>query len=229
MQGASVKAMKPISFDDIKNNEAIKLYIRQADASLLALGYTEHSFAHVMRCADLSSRWLLQLGYSEHEAELARIAGYMHDIGNLVNRSDHAQSGAIMAFNILSGLGMPAADVATVVTAIGNHDEGTAYPVNSIAAALILADKTDVRRSRVRNNETISFDIHDRVNYAVQKATTSLKPEEKLMRLSLEVDADTCSVMDYFEIFMQRMMLCRRAAEFFGIRFQLVINGQPLM
>ncbi len=224
-----MNAMKPVTFEDIKNNEAIKLYIRQADASLLALGYTEHSFAHVMRCADLSSRWLLQLGYSAHEADLARIAGYMHDIGNLVNRADHAQSGALMAFNILSGLGMPAADVATVVTAIGNHDEGTAYPVNSIAAALILADKTDVRRSRVRNNETISFDIHDRVNYAVQKATTSLKPEEKIMRLSLEVDAATCSVMDYFEIFMQRMMLCRRAAEFFGIHFQLVINGQPLM
>ena len=221
--------MKSISFEDIKNNEEIKQYIRQADASLLALGFTEHSFAHVMRCADLSSRWLLQLGYSEHEAELARIAGYMHDIGNLVNRTDHAQSGAIMAFNILSGMGMPAADVAAVVTAIGNHDEGTAYPVNSIAAALILADKTDVRRSRVRNNETISFDIHDRVNYAVEKATTSLKPEEKTLSLTLEVDADICSVMDYFEIFMQRMILCRRAAEFFGIRFQLVINGQSLM
>lgn len=221
--------MKPITFEDIKNSEEIKTCIRQADASLLALGFTEHSFAHVMRCADLSSRWLLQLGYSAHEADLARIAGYMHDIGNLVNRIDHAQSGAVLAYNILSRMGMPPGDVASVVTAIGNHDEGTACPVNSIAAALILADKTDVRRSRVRNNETISFDIHDRVNYAVEKATTSLNTDEKTMTLSLEVDTKICAVMDYFEIFMDRMLLCRRAAEFFGLRFGLIINGTALM
>lgn len=221
--------MKPITFEDIKNSEEIKTCIRQADASLLALGFTEHSFAHVMRCADLSSRWLLQLGYSAHEADLARIAGYMHDIGNLVNRIDHAQSGAVLAYNILSRMGMPPSDVASVVTAIGNHDEGTACPVNSIAAALILADKTDVRRSRVRNNETISFDIHDRVNYAVEKATTSLNTDEKTMTLSLEVDTKICAVMDYFEIFMDRMLLCRRAAEFFGLRFGLIINGTALM
>lgn len=221
--------MKAITFEDIKNSEEIKICIRQADASLLALGFTEHSFAHVMRCADLASRWLLQLGYSAHEADLARIAGYMHDIGNLVNRIDHAQSGAILAYNILSRMGMPPQDVASVVTAIGNHDEGTACAVNSIAAALILADKTDVRRSRVRNNETISFDIHDRVNYAVEKATTSLNPEDKTMALSLEIDPKICAVMDYFEIFMDRMLLCRRAAEFFGLHFKLFINGSSLM
>ncbi|MGD9559098.1 MAG: HD domain-containing protein [Oscillospiraceae bacterium] len=221
--------MKTVTFEDVKNSEEIKTCIRQADASLLALGYTEHAFAHVMRCADLASRWLLQLGYSEREAELARIAGYMHDIGNLVNRADHAQSGAIIAYDILTRMGMPVGDVAAVVTAIGNHDEPTACPVNSIAAALILADKTDVRRSRVRNNETIRFDIHDRVNYAVEKATTSLDVEKRVLTLSLEVDTEICAVMDYFEIFLERMLLCRRAAEFFKLHFQLVINGSALM
>lgn len=221
--------MKTITFEDIKNSEEIKTYIRQADASLLALGYTEHSFAHVMRCADLGSRWLLQLGYTEHEADLARIAGYMHDIGNVINRNDHAQSGALLAQHILDKMGMPPQDVATVITAIGNHDEGTAFPVNSVAAALILADKTDVRRSRVRNSENITFDIHDRVNYAVSKATTVLNAEAKTLTLNLEIDVEICSVMDYFEIFMDRMLLCRRASAFFGLTFQLVINGSALM
>lgn len=221
--------MTSITFEDIKDSEEIKTYIRQADASLLALGFTEHSFAHVMRCADLASRWLLQLGYSAHEADLARIAGYMHDIGNVVNRVDHALSGAIIAQRILDKMGMPAEDVASVITAIGNHDEGTAYPVNSIAAALILADKTDVRRSRVRNRETITFDIHDRVNYAVEKGVTSLDVPARTLTLGLAVDTAICSVMDYFEIFMDRMLLCRRASNFFGLTFQLVINGSALM
>ena len=221
--------MKTITFDDIKNSEEIKTYIRQADASLLALGYTEHAFAHVMRCADLASRWLLQLGYTERDAELARIAAYMHDIGNLVNRADHAQSGAIIAYDILIRMGMPPADVAPVVTAIGNHDEKTGFPVNAIAAALILADKTDVRRSRVRNTETIHLDIHDRVNYAVEKAVTQLDLENRILTLALEIDTTICAVMDYFEIFMERMLLCRRAAEYFELRFQLKINGSTLM
>ncbi|MFV0411910.1 MAG: HD domain-containing protein [Oscillospiraceae bacterium] len=221
--------MKKVTFEDVKNSEEIKTYIRQADASLLALGYTEHSFAHVMRCAEMGSRWLLQLGYSEHEADLARIAGYMHDIGNVVNRVDHAQSGAIIAQRILDKMGMRPEDVAAVVTAIGNHDEGTAFPVNSIAAALILADKTDVRRSRVRNSENINFDIHDRVNYAVKKAVTSLDTATRTLTLALDVDTEICSVMDYLEIFMDRMLLCRRASNFFNIRFQLTINGSALM
>lgn len=221
--------MKLIGFEDIKNSEEIKTYIRQADASLLALGYTEHSFAHVMRCADLASRWLLQLGSTPREAELARIAAYMHDIGNLVNRIDHAQSGAMMAYNILTRMGMPPEDVACVVTAIGNHDEGTAYPVNSVAAALILADKTDVRRSRVRNRERAFFDIHDRVNFAVTKAVTHLNTDEKYLELSLEIDTQISSPIEYFEIFMQRMLLCRRAAEFFDLHFRLLINQTVLM
>ncbi len=238
-----------VTFEDIKNSDEIKTYIRQADASLLALGYTEHSFAHVMRCADLASRWLLQLGYSEHEADLARIAGYMHDIGNLVNRSDHAQSGAVIAYSILARMGMPPADIAAVVTAIGNHDEATAVPVNSIAAALILADKTDVRRSRVRKEKSddpeqfashdedallaipksVYFDIHDRVNFAVEKASTLLDAQQRSLTLTLEVNTKICTLMDYFEIFMDRMLLCRRAAEFFGMEFKLVINGSALM
>lgn len=221
--------MGKVSFEDVKISEEIKTCIRQADASLLALGYTEHSFAHVMRCADLASRWLQQLGHSAEEVELAKIAGYMHDIGNLVNRVDHAQSGALIAYDILTRMGMPPADIAVVVTAIGHHDEATAFPVNSVAAALILADKTDVRRSRVRNNETIRFDIHDRVNYAVEKASTSLNLEASTLTLALEVDTGICAVMDYFEIFTQRMLLCRRAAEFFRLRFELVINGSSLM
>lgn len=220
--------MKKVTFEDVKNSEEIKTYIRQADVSLLAMGYTEHSFAHVMRCAEMASRWLLQLGYSEHEADLARIAGYMHDMGNVVNRTDHALSGALLAQNILSKMGMPPADVASVITAIGNHDEGTAFPVNSIAAALILADKTDVRRSRVRNSETIGFDIHDRVNYAVKKAVTALDAAERTLTLSLDIDTEICSVMDYFEIFMNRMLLCRRAADYFNVQFKLKINGSVL-
>lgn len=221
--------MKKITFEDIKHSEEIKTYIRQADASLAALGFTEHSFAHVMRCAELASRWLLQLGYSEREADLVKTAGYMHDIGNVVNRTDHAQSGSLLAHRILDKMGMPPEDIAAVITAIGNHDEKTAYPVNSIAAALILADKTDVRRSRVRNKETIAFDIHDRVNYAVEKAVTMLNVEEKTLTLSLEIDTEICSVMDYFEIFMDRMLLCRRASDYFGLQFQLRINGSTLM
>lgn len=221
--------MKLITFEDIKNSEDIKTYIRQADASLIALGFTEHSFAHVMRCADLARRWLLQLGYPEREAELARIAAYMHDIGNVINRSDHAQTGAMMAMQMLDKMGMPAQEIALVITAIGHHDEKTAFPVNCVAAALILADKTDVRRSRVRNKEVVSFDIHDRVNYAVEKATTFLDTDKKTLTLTLEIDTSISTVMDYFEIFMERMLLCRRSAQFFGLQFQLTINGSALM
>ncbi len=218
-----------VSFEDVQKCEEIKTYIKQADDSLIALGYTEHSFAHVMRVAELASDLLLRLGFSSREAELAKIAGYMHDIGNVVNRSDHAQSGAIMAFRILDKMEMSPSDVASVVTAIGNHDEETAFPVNAIAAALILADKTDVRRSRVRNRATITFDIHDRVNYAVESAEVKLDIETKTLSLMLKIDTEICSVMDYFKIFLNRMLLCRKAADFFKLKFRLNINGQVLM
>ena len=218
-----------ISLDDIKRCDAVNTYITAADESLIALGYTEHSFAHVGRVSDTAGKILAQLSYPEKDVELAKIAGYLHDIGNLVNREEHSQSGAVMAFRILDKLGMDAADIAKVVTAIGNHDEGTGVAVNPIAAALILADKTDVRRSRVRNSDTASFDIHDRVNYSVEGSELEIDVEKKIIRLILTIDTEIGSVMDYFEIFLTRMIMCRRAAERLGLSFKLSINGQQLM
>ena len=220
--------MKP-DFEAIRTSDEIRTYITQADASLIALGYTEHSFAHVTRCAQMAAHLLSRLGYEERQVELARISGYMHDIGNVVNRVDHAQSGAVMAFRILDKMGMAPEDVAVVITAIGNHDEGTAYPVNAVAAALILADKTDVRRSRVRNRATISFDIHDRVNYAVEQSDLTLDTQAKTLTLELTIDTAISSVMDYFEIFMNRMLLCRKAAKYFGLEFRMVVNGSAVL
>ena len=176
-----------ITFEEIKKDPGIRTYIQKADESLINLGFTEHSFAHVTRCAEFAARILAQLGYGEHDQELARIAGFMHDIGNVVNRHDHAQTGAVMAFRILDKMGMEPADVAAVITAIGHHDDDTAFPVNAIAAALILADKTDVRRSRVRNKEHQSFDIHDRVNYAAERSELTLDPERRTLK-RIELD-----------------------------------------
>lgn len=213
-----------ITFEEIKNNEAVRTYIQKADESLIALGYTEHSFAHVSRVASVASEILLKLGYSEREAELARIAGYLHDIGNVVNRVDHAQSGAVMAFRILDNLGADPEDIAT----IGNHDESTAFPVNPVAAALILADKTDVRYTRVRNRDIATFDKHDRVNYAAKESSVEVIPGSHV-QLEIRIDRSMCSVMDYFEIFLDRMILCRKAAEKLGLEFWLVINGERVI
>ncbi|MBE5760377.1 MAG: HD domain-containing protein [Clostridiales bacterium] len=220
-----------VTFETVKNNHEINTYIRQADASMIALGFTEHSFAHVGKCASVASKLLSDLDYPAREVELAKIAGYMHDIGNVINRIDHAQSGAVMAFRILDKLGMPPEDVATVITAIGNHDEHTAHPVNAVAAALIIADKSDVRRSRVRadNMENIKGDIHDRVNYAVENAELTLDKEAGAITLSMNIDQRMCSVMDYFEIFTTRMLLCRKAAAFLGLKFKLVIDDAVIM
>ena len=218
-----------VTFEDIQNSPEIRTYITQADASLLALGFTEQSFAHVGRCAKVAGDLLRELGYGEHEVEVCQIAAFMHDIGNVVNRHDHAQTGAVMAFRILDKMGMEPADVAAVITAIGHHDDSTAYPVNALAAALILADKTDVRRSRVRNKEHQSFDIHDRVNYAAERSDLTLDPEQRTITLSLSINTEFCAVMDYFEIFLERMLLCRRAAEFLGLTFKLDINGLGLL
>ena len=218
-----------ITYDAVKHNAEINAYICGADASMSAMGYTEHSFAHVGKCADVASRLLLDLGYTEREAELVRIAAYMHDIGNLINRTDHAHSGAGMAFTLLHKLEMPAEEIALVVSAIGHHDEHTAVPVNAVAAALILADKSDVRRSRVRNRNDINFDIHDRVNYAVERADLLLDKPSGTITLSIDIDTEICAVMDYFEIFTVRMLLCRRAAEFFGLQFKLLINGAVII
>ena len=218
-----------LTYEDIKNNEDIRTYIRRADESLEALGFTEHSFAHVTRVAETAGYILQTLDYPPREVELVKIAGWLHDIGNLVNRVDHSQSGAVMAFRILEDLEFPPEEIATVVTAIGNHDEGTGVPVNAVAAALILADKSDVRRTRVRSKDTLHFDIHDRVNYSVTKSELKINQEHTLIKLKLAVDTRYGSVMDYFEIFMDRMVLCRKAAEKLGLQFRLMINEQQLI
>lgn len=217
-----------ITYEAIRNSETVKTYIQKADESLIALGYTEHSFPHVTKVAELASKILLTLGYSERDAELAKIAGYLHDIGNVINRVDHAQSGAVMAFRILDNMGAAPEDIATIITAIGNHDESTAFPVNPIAAALILADKTDVRYTRVRNQAIANFDIHDRVNYSVKESEVEVVKDSHI-ELRLKIDTEMCAVMDYFEIFLNRMILCRKAAEKLGVEFWLVINGQRLI
>ncbi len=217
-----------MTFEEIKKNEAVNTYIQKADESLIALGYTEHSFAHVTKVAETAAYILRALGYEDRDIELARIAGYLHDIGNLVNRSEHAQSGAVMAFRILDNLGFPAGEIATITTAIGNHDEGTAEPVNHIAAALILADKTDVRRSRVRNNDKTGFDIHDRVNFSVKSSNVYIDTDKNTVELDLIIEDEFSSVMSYFEIFLGRMLLCKKAAQRLGLDFKLIINGQRL-
>ena len=218
-----------MTYQEIRDNEEISTYIRQADMSLSALGFTEHSFAHVTIVAEKAGYILQTLGYDKRLVELAKIAGYLHDIGNLVNREEHSQSGAIIAFRILDHLDFPPEEVGLIVTAIGNHDEGTGTPVSPLAAALILADKSDVRRNRVRNQDISTFDIHDRVNYSVKKAELKINEAHTIIKLKLSVDTRYGSVMDYFEIFMQRMILCRKAAEKLGLQFKLMINEQQLI
>ena len=218
-----------MTYEEIRQNEAVNTYIRQADAALAPLGFTEHSFAHVTLVAEKAGYILQTLGYPERTVELAKIAGYLHDIGNLINRVDHSQSGAIMAFRILDHLKFDPEEIAVIVSAIGNHDEGTGVPVSPVAAALILADKSDVRRNRVHNTDPSTFDIHDRVNYSVTKAELKINEAHTLIKLKLTVDTHFSSVMDYFEIFMQRMLLCRKAAETLGLQFKLMINEQQLM
>ncbi|MBQ7876607.1 MAG: HD domain-containing protein [Clostridia bacterium] len=218
-----------ITYDDVRKNEKVNAYIKKADESLSAMGFTDHSFAHVARVAQNAGMILRELGYSEREAELARVAGYLHDIGNVVNRIDHAQSGAVIAFRILESMGADPDTVSTIVTAIGNHDESTAFPVNPVAAALIIADKTDVTYTRVRNNDPATFDIHDRVNYAVKTSSLTIDAEKGEIQAKLRIDTDMCTVVDYFEIFLERVILCRKAADKLGVKFSLRINGQKLL
>jgi len=217
-----------LTYEDIRKNDEIKTYIKKADESLSAMGFTEHSFAHVTRVAQIASEILDELDYSDREQELASIAGYLHDIGNVVNRNDHGHTGAVMAFRILDKLNMDPEETATIITAIGNHDEKSAFPVNSVAAALMIADKSDVRFTRVRNTDISSFDIHDRVNYAVKESKVSVI-DKKIIELRLKLDTTVCSVMDYFEIFLGRMVLCRKAAEKLNCEFKLMINEQKVI
>ena len=216
-------------YEEVIKNDAIKIYIQRADESLGELGYTKHGFDHVIHVAEMAGYILETLGFDSHTVELGKIAGYLHDIGNLVNRSEHSQSGAVMAWSILHDMGCDPSDLATIVTAIGNHDEGSGVPVNAVAAALILADKADVRWTRVRNSDIANFDIHDRVNYSVKKSALKINDERRFVTLELTVDTQFGSVMDYFEIFMARMLLCRKAAEKLGLQFKLIINDQQLV
>ena len=222
-----------ITFEQIKNSNEITTYIKKGNDLLGAIGYTEHGFAHAGRVSEKAANILQLLEYPERTVEIGKMAAYMHDMGNCVNRNDHAQSGAVMAFKILSTMGFDPEEIADIVGAIGNHDEGTGSPVSPISAALILADKSDVRRTRVRyksrNAEKISADIHDRVNYAVEKSDIAILPEEKKAVLSLQIDTSISPVMEYFEIFLSRMVLCREAAEFLGLTFELNINSIKLL
>ena len=217
-----------VTFDSVRNHPRVKVYVRNADASLAEIGYTEHGERHVGLVAHIAFNTLTRLGYPEREAELAAIAGYMHDIGNAVNREQHAQTGAVMSMKILSDMGMSDEEVVRVIGAIGNHHENDGDPVSAVAAAVILADKSDVHRTRVRNPDMIKFDIHDRVNYAVQKSFLNVDEASKQIVLELTIDTSISQVMEYFEIFMTRMLASRKAAKFLGTTFGLTVNGNRL-
>ncbi len=218
-----------ITYKYIEQNADIHTYIKNADAAVEAQGYTEHSFAHVQKAAATVEMIMTRLKFPEREIELGKIAAYMHDIGNVINRVDHAQSGAIMAFRLLDNLNMPSEEICAVISAIGNHDESTAYPHNSITAALIIADKTDVRRSRVRNVDYNNFDIHDRVNYAAKDSELYFTDDNKSLILELTIDPKYSSVLEYFEIFLNRMLLCKKSAEYLGVEFHMRINNSEVL
>ena len=218
-----------MTFEEIRQNEEIRTYMEKGNENLGVMGFTEHAMAHAMRSAYTAADILKKLGHTEREIELAKIAGYMHDIGNCVNRTDHAHSGAIMAMGILRSLKMEPADIAVVIAAIGNHDEKTGTAVDAVSAALILADKCDVRRSRVRARTQADFDIHDRVNYAAENSVLHIDAQERTITLDITLDDAICSVLDYFEIFTQRMLMCRRAAEKLGCTFRLTANGSKVL
>lgn len=218
-----------VTFDMIRSNEEIRTYIAKGNQNLGVLGFTEHAFGHAMKAADTAAKILTALGYGGRDVELAKMAGFMHDMGNCINRTDHAHTGALMAMNILRDMGMDPKEIAVIIAAIGNHDEKTGTAVDPVSAALILADKTDVRRSRVRGRDKTGFDIHDRVNYAAISSVLDIDKEEKVITLSIELDDTMCSVLDYFEIFLSRMVMCRRAAEMLGCTFKMRANGAKVL
>jgi metal-dependent HD superfamily phosphatase/phosphodiesterase len=220
--------MTLITLDDVRNNETVRVYIQQANQMLYAMGYTEHGLRHAGLVANNARRLCLKLGYTERQAELAAIAGFLHDIGNVVNRDHHAQTGAMIAFHLLTQMGMPPDEIAIIISAIGNHEETTGHPVNYAASAVILADKSDVHFSRVQNPNQGEFDIHDRVNFATQRSRLRVMPKERLIELNLEIDVSVASLMEYFEIFLDRMVMCRRAAEALECQFHLMINSAPI-
>lgn len=218
-----------ISFDEIRASDEIRAYIAKGHANLGVLGFTEHGSSHAMKTAKTAAEILSSLGYEQRQTELARIAAYMHDIGNCINRNDHAHTGALMAMTILRDMGMDPHETAIVCAAIGNHDEKTGTAVDPVSAALILADKTDVRRSRVRAQSHADFDIHDRVNYAVTSSVLEIDAEKRAITMAIELDDKLCSVMDYFEIFTERMLMCRRAAKMLNCSFSMRANGSKVI
>lgn len=218
-----------VTLEKIKNNPVVISFISAANEYLGVIGYTEHGFRHISVVSSLAENILAHLGYSQRMCELAAIAGYLHDIGNVINRKDHGQSSAVISMEILYELGMPTEEIALIISAIGNHEEEVGEPINPIAAALILADKSDVNKNRVRNPRTISFDIHDRVNYAVERNFLEVLADKKIISLNLEIDTKLSSIMEYFEIFLPRMIMCRRAANYLGCKFEMIINGQKLI
>ena len=225
---ATPSSMPVVTSDRVRDDPRVKIYVRKADEALAEIGYTEHGERHVGLVAHIAYNTLKRLGYPEREAELAAIAGYLHDMGNAVNRDHHAQTGAVMAMQILTALGMPDLEVVRVMGAIGNHHENDGAAISPIAAAVILADKSDVHRTRVRNPEMIKFDVHDRVNYAVQKSFLNVDEAKKEITLELTIDTAISQVMEYFEIFMTRMLAARKAANFLGTSFGLKVNGNRL-
>ncbi len=218
-----------ITINDIKSNPEVQALVKAAQNQLDAIGYTEHSERHITIVSNRCAEILEKLGYDDRIVELGKIAGYLHDIGNAVNRIDHAHSGAILANQILKEIRMPAEDRMEILTAIGNHDEDTGTAVSDISAALILADKSDVHRSRVRNQNMSTFDIHDRVNYAVTDADLEVYGEERKIKVKLTIDTNICPVLDYFQIFMERTMMSKYAAKFLKVWFELIINDTKLL
>ena len=218
-----------VTFEDVKNNEDIKALISSSQRQLNELGYTEHSVRHATIVSNRAAEVLAALKYPEERIELAKIAGYMHDIGNAINRTHHTEYGALLANDLLKDTDMSLEDRITVMSAIGNHDESTGDPEDVISAALIIADKTDVRRSRVRQKEQSAFDIHDRVNYAVTDSKLKIAKDRSVIALNLQIDENICSMYDYFEIFLERMMLCRKSAEVLGTTFKLTVNGRKVL
>lgn len=218
-----------VTLEVVKADPEAQAYLQAVDKYLAAVGYTEHGLRHADLVSRIARNILLHLGYPRREAELAAIAGYLHDVGNLAGRQRHWHTGAVLAAFLLTRLGMPPEEVAAVVAAVGNHDEQGGEPTNAVGAALILADKSDVHRSRVRNRDPATFDIHDRVNYAVTRSFLRVDPARRALKLELALDTQVSGVMDYFEIFLDRMLLCRRAASFLSCRFELEFNGISLV
>ena len=218
-----------MTYEQILRDEEVLALLEKGNANLGVLGFTDHSKAHCALVADRAAYILKTLGFSSEEQELARIAGFMHDIGNAVNRKHHAEWGALIARDILKKYDISMTDAITVVSAIAHHDESTGGAMDPVSAALILADKSDVRRNRVRTQEKAKFDIHDRVNYAVTGHNLKVSLDEKKISLNLQIDENICSMYEYFDIFLGRMMMCRSAAEMLGTKFRLTVNGGKVL